>query len=123
MLHDPVPVQSVPLQPAKRKPIAGVAVKVTVALAASVTSQLNAAVPQLMVFGADVTDPCPSTVTDSPMLAAPPPLSMLKVATAVAAADIVIVQVSVPPQPGLAHPLNCEPAPGTANNRTLVFSA
>jgi hypothetical protein len=60
--HEPVPVQS-PLHPAKADPAAGVAVSVTVLLAAKLSEQVP---PQSMPVGEEVTVPLPVPVLVTP---------------------------------------------------------
>jgi hypothetical protein len=108
-----VPVQPPPDQPVKAEPVAGTAVRTTLAVALKSAAQVA---PQLMPAGADVTVPVPlpaRTIVREFCGGA-------KVAVTVVAADIVTVQVLVPEQPPPDQPANTDPVAAVAVKTTLA---
>ena len=115
MLHVPVPVHVAPLHPAKTDPLAGAAVRVTLA---PELKELEQVVPQLIPDGELVTDPVPApervTVTLYCGEAAGP-----KVALTAWLEFISTVQEPLP-EHAPPHAVNTCPAAGVAARPTVV---
>jgi hypothetical protein len=113
------PVQPPPDQPVKAEPVAGVAVRVTLAVGANAAEQVG---PQLMFVvaaGVDVDVTVPFPVPARTMVRVL--VGSEKVAATVVAADIVTVQVAVVPEhPPPDQPANTEPVAAAAVRTTLA---
>jgi hypothetical protein len=121
-VHVLVPVQPPPDQPVKAEPVAGVAVRTTLAVALKSAAQVA---PQLMLVvaaGVDVDVTVPVPVPARTMVRVF--VGSEKVAVTVVAADSVTVQVAVVPEhPPPDHPANTEPVAAAAVRTTLAPEA